>query len=109
MNEPYPVPHGTLDMLFEELRDNTELVVLDSCLSANQARIISKHIPYVMGTTLKIKDNIAIRFSEGLFNGLGEGNGILKSIKRGLMSVSFEVDNPKKIYQIWHEGNIHEW
>lgn len=64
-----------LDVLFEYFKEegiNLNAVVLNACWSENQASAISKHIPFVIGTTQKIKDIFAIAFSVGFYFRLAE-------------------------------------
>jgi len=42
-------------------------VLLNACYSEEQAQVISKHVPYVMGTTIAIEDEYAIAFSVGFY------------------------------------------
>ena len=45
--------------LFECFASDIECVVLNACYSETQARAISQHIRYVIGTTQKMKDKVA--------------------------------------------------
>ncbi len=51
---------------------NIEIILLNSCYSEEQAKGISKHIPYVIGMNNKIDDDSAIEFSTGFYRGLAE-------------------------------------
>jgi internalin A len=46
---------------------NLKAVVLNACYSAEQAEIISQYVPFVIGTTVGIKDTLAIAFSRGFY------------------------------------------
>ncbi|MBX7243570.1 MAG: CHAT domain-containing protein [Bacteroidia bacterium] len=64
-----------LEVLFEYFREegiSLSAVVLNACWSENQASAISKHVPFVIGTTQKIKDTFAIAFSVGFYFRLAE-------------------------------------
>lgn len=108
-NRPKPVPAAFLELFFAELASVTELVVLNACLSHVQAEVIAQHIPFVVGTTRKVADALAIAFSEGLYNGLGEGLDILDALKQGRMSVVMEDPQAKHLYQVWHNGKKLDW
>lgn len=59
-------------------------VVLNACHSEDQALVISKHVPYVVGTTIAIGDNLAIAFSVGFYFKLDEsGKNIEQAYKSG--------------------------
>ena len=103
-NKPKRVGNEFLEYFFRDLDGITELVVLNSCLSVNQAEAISSHVPFVVGTSCKIPDPLAIAFSEGLYNGLGEGIGIEMSIKRGVQSVAMENFKAKDFFKLWKKG-----
>ena len=105
-NNPLPLSNDFLDYFFKDLRGITELVVLNSCLSENQSQIIAQHIPYVVGTNQKVRDKDAIAFSEGLYNGLGEGKDIPSAIKRGLKSVAVGNFQAKEVFQAWYKGEL---
>ena len=53
-----------------------ECVVLNACHSEVQAAAIAKHVPYVIGMTQAIGDRAAIRFSEGFYQALGNGESL---------------------------------
>lgn len=58
-----------LEALFQYFKDEFQLkvVILNACHSEEQALIISKYVPYVIGTTISIKDDYAISFSVGFY------------------------------------------
>jgi hypothetical protein len=47
-----------------------EVVILNACHQADQAKAIAKHVPYVIGTNDAIDDNVAIEFSTGFYRGI---------------------------------------
>jgi hypothetical protein len=67
------VPPGALSELFAAIDGEVECVVLNACYSEPQAKAISAHVPYVVGTTAEIKDSAAITFSTGFYQALGAG------------------------------------
>lgn len=75
---PQLVRTNALD-LFETMKDlngmNIEVVILNACHQDEQARAISQHVPYVIGTNDTIDDNAAIEFSTGFYRGLSNRNG----------------------------------
>ncbi|TAE51933.1 MAG: hypothetical protein EAZ89_09375, partial [Bacteroidetes bacterium] len=93
-----------LGPFFKSLSGVTELVVLNSCLSSAQAEIIAEFIPFVVGTKVKIQDELAIAFSSGLYNGLGEGLGLRDAIERGRWSVGIESPAAMEYYEAWENG-----
>ncbi|MDX1908239.1 MAG: COR domain-containing protein [Bacteroidia bacterium] len=108
-NQVKIIPNEILDPFFKNLKGITELVFLNSCLSSNQAEIIAQYIPYVVGTKVKIDDNLAIAFSSGLYNGLGEGLGYKDAIERGRWSVGIESPAAMEYYEAWENGSPIIW
>ena len=71
-------PKG-LDALFEYFKEegiNLKAVVLNACYSEEQAQVIAKYVPYVIGTTVEIGDTLAIAFSVGFYYKLAEEKGL---------------------------------
>ncbi|MEM9985407.1 MAG: COR domain-containing protein, partial [Bacteroidota bacterium] len=105
-NRPKLLPALSLDLLCEDLKGVTELVVLNCCLSAPQAEVIAQHIPYVVGTQVRLPDELAVAFSLGLYNGLSQGSDMGKAIRRGIQSVIVEDERAGQDYQVWIEGKL---
>ncbi len=64
-----------LDVLFEYFKEEgiaLNAVVLNACWSEIQASVISRHVPFVIGTSKNIKDTYAIAFSVGFYFRLAE-------------------------------------
>jgi hypothetical protein len=81
------VPPGALSELFAAADREMECVVLNACYSEVQAKAISAHVPYVVGTTAEIKDTAAITFSIGFYQALGAGCTIRQAFNMGSASV----------------------
>lgn len=103
-NQTKLVPNGSIKLLGQKIKDTTELVVLNCCLSAEQARILSEYVPYVVGTRVNLDDKLAVAFSFGLYNSLAEGDDIMDAIHTGVSSVVFEDETAAQDYQVWMEG-----
>jgi hypothetical protein len=64
------IPTKALNALFNYLKDQgirIQAVILNSCFSAVQAKVISKHVEFVIGIKTTISDKIAIEFSSGYY------------------------------------------
>ncbi len=80
------VPTATLDILFKYFNKKLKIqtVVLNACVSEEQAMVIAKHVPYVIGTTTSIKDSHAASFSVGFYFTLSEsGDNIVDAFETG--------------------------
>src|SRR5688572_11044182 len=88
-----PVNNQTIKFIFQELGAGIKCVVLSSCYSQQQAREIYKYVPYVLGNTKDIKDELSIQFSATFYQCLSYGKTIEESfnVARAIISSS----NPK--------------
>lgn len=81
------ISSDVLDVLFEYFTGeglNFKAVVLNACYSDDQAQAIAKHVPYVIGTTVAIGDELAIAFSVGFYFKLeSSGLNIEQAFKSG--------------------------
>jgi CHAT domain len=65
-----------LATLFSLFKGTIQCVVLNACYSANQAKAIAQHIPYVIGMNKAIGDRAAIEFAVGFYDALGAGRDV---------------------------------
>jgi CHAT domain len=65
-----------LATLFSLFKDTIQCVVLNACYSANQAKAIAQHIPYVIGMNKAIGDRAAIEFAVSFYDALGAGRDV---------------------------------
>ncbi len=82
----------TLSELFKTLSGSIECVVLNCCYSKKQADEISKYIGYVVGMSRAVKDNTAIEFAAGFYDGIANGKSIQQSFDIGKLNVQLEID-----------------
>ena len=68
------VPGKALENMFRIFSEKMkiEIVLLNSCYSEDQAKGISKYIPFVIGMNDEVDDDAAIEFSTGFYRGLAE-------------------------------------
>jgi hypothetical protein len=76
-----------LDIIFanavQKLKIPIEVVVFNSCYSESQAKVVGKSVPYVVGTSRAIKDEIAIGFAVGFYFGLANGLSVEDAFTTG--------------------------
>lgn len=77
------VPPEALGQLFRILKDNIRCVVLNACLSANQAEAIVQEIDCVVGMSAEIGDEAAICFAGGFYRALGYGRSVQTAFELG--------------------------
>lgn len=81
------VDSEALTNLFELFKDKLECVLLNACYSEVQAKIISMHIPYVIGMSDAIDDRVAIEFSTAFYDAIGAGKDIKFAYKLACNSI----------------------
>ena len=90
--EPYLASTEALSGLFGTLPDQIECVLLNACYAEKQAKAIVQHINYVIGMQDEIRDDLAIAFTQGFYDGLGAGQSIDVAYKLGCNAIQFEVE-----------------
>lgn len=78
-----PVTTGALRQLFRILKDNIRCVVLNACFSDIQAKAIAEEIDCVIGMSVGISDQAAIRFAAGFYRALGYGRSVQTAFELG--------------------------
>ncbi len=77
--------------LFRIFANSVECVVINSCYSEVQAQAIAQHINYVVGMNRAVRDNVAIKFAVGFYDGIGAGESIKRSFEIGQLAVLLEL------------------
>ncbi len=103
-NEPVLMSERPLQRLFKQHHEDIKLVVLNSCYSLTQAELISKFGIYVIGIEHKLKDDLALRFSAGLYIGLSEGKSIEQAYDDAMIVLETEYPNLDNYPVIWKDG-----
>lgn len=87
-----PISQSALDGLFELIAEETELevVILNACYSAEQAKTIKKHVKNVIGMTDAIGDKSAITFATGFYRALANGKTIENAFKWGKNAIALQ-------------------
>jgi hypothetical protein len=81
---------NSIDSLFKLFSNTIECVILNACFSENQARDISKYIPFVIGMNDSIGDKTAIVFATSFYDAIGDGKNIEFAFKYGISNLSLE-------------------
>jgi hypothetical protein len=77
------VAPDVLEELFAILGDTVRCVVLNACLSREQAAAIGKHVPCVVGMAGSVVDTVAIVFAEAFHRGLANGESVAQAFRLG--------------------------
>ncbi len=85
-----PVSKDALVSLFENLKDNIRLVILNSCFSMPQAEAITSHIDCAIGMKKEIGDHAAIVFAAAIYQAIGFGKSVLTAFDLGKTALKLE-------------------
>lgn len=103
-NEAQLLPLPALQRLFKPLKGVVQIIVLNACYSAEQAKALSEFGPYVVGHNMPIADPAAISFSKGFYNGLGEGKSFEEAYNDAMITVLSEHPSAAPIIEVWKDG-----
>ena len=108
-NQSQSMPLPALRRLFAPHRGHTELVILNACYSASQAKEISRFGMYVIGNNNPIEDPAAVSFSTGLYIGLGEGKNIQDAFNDAMITIETQHPSAAEIIEVWKDGEKLDW
>ncbi len=96
-------PNEGLERLFRLFGPTTECLLLNACYSEEQAKVIAKHVPYVIGMNDEIDDDASIDFAVGFYQSLGEGNDIEFAFEIAMINISVHLTEANKPV-LWKDG-----
>ena len=96
----YPI--SGLNRLFRLVDEHVECVVLNACYASEQAKVISQHDIFVIGMNGKIPDAVAIKFSVGFYQSLGEGRPYEYAFEIGMTHIAQYADDADKP-ELWKD------
>ncbi len=85
-----PISTKALKSLFEVLKDNIRLVVLNACYSRHQAQTIKDVVGCVIGMNSAIGDQAAILFASSFYRAIAYGRSIKEAFQQGIVSLQLE-------------------
>lgn len=103
-NQTQLMPLPALQRLFRPLKGIVQIIVLNACYSAEQAKALSEFGPYVVGHNMPIDDPAAISFSKGFYNGLGEGKSFEDAYNDAMILVLTEYPRNAPVIEVWKDG-----
>lgn len=89
-NKPKPATADALSDLFK-LFPKIKCVLLNACYAEEQAKAIVQHVAYVVGMKQAVRDDAAIAFAAGFYDGLGYGKSIDMAFELGRNAIQFEL------------------
>ncbi len=108
-NEGLVLNDVTMKLLFKYLKGSTELVLLNSCYAANQAKVISAMGFTVIGHNMPVGDQAATNFSEGFYVGLSEGMSYEEAFNDGRIAVAASHASYVAGIEVWKDGEKLDW
>ncbi|GAA6622363.1 SAVED domain-containing protein [Scytonema sp. NUACC26] len=95
--------------LFKLFTDKVECVLFNACYSEVQAKVIARHIDYVIGMNQPIDDRTAIEFAVGFYDALGAGRGYEFAYNFGRSSISLAGINQADIPILKKQARVRLW
>lgn len=102
------VSQEALAKLFKLFEKDVECVVLNACLSWEQAEAISEHINYVVGMSKEVGDAAAIEFAVGFYDALGAGEPYARAFEFGTSAIELEGLNEEDTPQLFEKPGAAE-
>lgn len=103
------VTRESLTQLFDILKDNVRVVVLNACFSKAQAEALSGTIDYTIGMKKSVGDKTAIAFAGAFYQGLAFNRTIEESFKLAKLEPGLRglagADIPELFIRSGAEGN----
>lgn len=84
------VSPANINFLFQTMKDNIRVVLLNSCNSALLAEAITDHIDCAIGMPLSIRDDAARYFAASFYRAVGFGRTISNAFDQGVASLGLE-------------------
>jgi hypothetical protein len=88
--EAKAVGPSALKALFESFRPQLQIVVLNSCYSADQADAFTEIVDAVIAMKDSIGDRAAIAFASAFYSALGFGRSVSEAFKQGRIAILLE-------------------
>jgi hypothetical protein len=104
--QPKPVSKDALLDLFDVLRDNIRVVVLNACDTKTQAEAIAEKIDSTIGMNAGIGDEAAIIFAAAFYQALAFGRDVETAFKLGKGALKLEGIPEDQIPELHHRGGV---
>lgn len=87
---PKPVSPAAIKALFQALKGNIQVVLLNACYSRIQAEAIREVIDCVIGMNSTIGDQAAMTFAASFYRALGFGSSVKEAFEQGKVALLLE-------------------
>jgi hypothetical protein len=93
-----------LEGLFAPLKNEVFCIIFNACYSEAQAKVIAKHIPFVVGMNTAVSDKAALLFTKGFYRGLSNRLDVEFAFSMGINMVQSEKPEQVNIFELWKNG-----
>jgi len=90
LGNPKPVSKEALVSLFNTLKNNIRVVLLNACFSQPQAEAITEEIDCAIGMMRAIGDDAAITFAAAFYRAIGFGRSVKDAFDQGRTALLLE-------------------
>jgi CHAT domain-containing protein len=104
--QPKPVSKEALVDLFDVLRDNIRVVVLNACHTKPQAEAIVQSVDCAIGMNAAIGDDAAILFAAAFYQALGFGRDVETAFKLGKGALKLEGIPEDQTPELHHRKGV---
>lgn len=101
-----PVSPVAIKTLFQVLKGNVQIVLLNACYSRIQAEAIKDTIDCVIGMNSAIGDRAAITFAASFYRALGFGKSVKEAFEQGKLALLLEGIPEENIPELLHRPVI---
>lgn len=108
-NEAILLGESPLKRIFKRIQEQAELVILNACFSASQAKIISDFGIYVIGANHEVLDDACIEFSKAFYSALGRGKTYEQSYDEAITSIGTYYPDEEEKFEAWYNGEKLDW
>jgi diguanylate cyclase (GGDEF)-like protein len=91
------IASSALKFLFQTLKDNIRVVVLNACYSQEQAQEIVEVIDCVVGMKSSVLDETSIKFAASFYRAIGFGRSVKNAFEQGLVAIALANLNQDNI------------
>jgi uncharacterized protein YjbI with pentapeptide repeats len=96
----------TVRKLFDIVKDDIQVVVLNACFTVSQAEALKDIIGCVIGTKCELYNKDAVEFAGTFYKAIGDGCSVQKAFELALMSVSKRDISPDNVPRLMHRSDI---
>ncbi len=108
-NKTQLMPTRALRRLFNQHKEYVKIIILNSCYSEEQAKVISELGMHVVGMNAPVGDMAAIDFAQGLYIGLTEGKDLDKAFDDAMVILDTKHSRFAHLPKVWKDGNCLDW